>query len=149
METTAGQGTALGHRFEHLGGILQRAKCADRMDVCFDTCHVFAAGYPLAHADRLPSDHPGVRYLVGLSRLKLFHVNDSAKLLGSRVDRHASIGRGEIGPEAFRHLVTDPRFADLPMILETPKEDDDGNDMDAVNLATLRGFAASAVARVG
>lgn len=144
IETTAGQGTALGYRFEHLAAILARAKCADRMDVCLDTCHVFAAGYPLADADDSATTFQQFDDLVGLSRLKLFHVNDSAKPLGSRVDRHAAIGRGEIGPDAFRRLVTDPRFAGLPMILETPKEDDDGNDMDAVNLATLRGFAAAA-----
>jgi deoxyribonuclease-4 len=139
IETTAGQGTALGHRFEHLGTILQRAACADRMDVCFDTCHVFVAGYGLATPDEYAATFQEFDDRVGLSRVKLFHVNDSAKPLGSRVDRHANIGLGEIGPEAFRRLVNDPRFSDLPMILETPKEDG-GADMDAVNLATLRGY---------
>ena len=140
IETTAGQGTALGHRFEHLGAILTRAKCADRMDVCFDTCHVFAAGYPLAGEAEYAATFQQFDDLVGLARLKVFHVNDSAKPLGSRVDRHAGIGLGEIGIDAFRRLVTDPRFADRPMILETPKKDEDDNDMDAVNLAALRGF---------
>jgi deoxyribonuclease IV len=146
LETTAGQGTALGYRFEHLAAILQRAKSADRMDVCFDTCHVFAAGYALASESDYASTFQQFDDVVGLSRLKLFHVNDSAKPFGSRVDRHASIGQGEVGIDAFRRLVTDPRFRHLPMILETPKEDDDGNDMDAVNLATLRRFATESVA---
>ncbi|MBN9118521.1 MAG: deoxyribonuclease IV [Planctomycetes bacterium] len=144
LETTAGQGTALGHRFEHLAAILRRAKGADRMGVCFDTCHVFAAGYALASESDYAATFQQFEDLIGLSRLKLFHVNDSAKPFGSRVDRHAGIGRGEIGIDAFRRLVTDPRFAHLPMILETPKEDDDGNDMDAVNLATLRRLSAEA-----
>lgn len=142
LETTAGQGTALGYRFEHLATILQRAKSADRMDVCFDTCHVFAAGYGLASESDYAATFQRFDDAVGLSRLKLFHVNDSAKPFGSRVDRHAGIGRGEIGTDAFRRLVTDPRFAQSPMILETPKEDDEGNDMDPVNLAALRGLAA-------
>lgn len=146
LETTAGQGTALGYRFEHLAAILQRAKSADRMDVCFDTCHVFAAGYALAGKSDYASTFQQFDDIVGLSRLKLFHVNDSAKPFGSRVDRHAGIGHGEIGTDAFRRLVVDPRFSQLPMILETPKEDEDGNDMDPVNLAALRRFATESVA---
>lgn len=148
LETTAGQGTSLGHRFEHLTTILQRAKCADRMDVCFDTCHVFAAGYPMARENEYAATFQQFDDLIGLSRLKLFHVNDSVKPLGSRVDRHASIGQGKVGIDAFRQLVRDPRFLHIPMILETPKEDDDGNEMDAVNLELLRSFAAPAVGRV-
>lgn len=146
LETTAGQGTALGHRFEHLATILQRAKTADRMGVCLDTCHVFAAGYPLAGESDYGTTFQQFDDLIGLSHLKLFHVNDSAKALGSRVDRHAGIGSGEIGIDAFRRLVTDARFARLPMILETPKEDDAGNDMDATNLNLLRRFATGAIA---
>lgn len=149
IETTAGQGTALGHRFEHIGAILTRARCGDRMDACFDTCHVFAAGYALAAESDYATTFQQFDESVGLSRLKLFHVNDSAKPFGSRKDRHASIGHGEIGRDAFRRLVTDPRFLQLPMILETPKEDDDGNAMDAVNLGLLREFATGAVARAG
>jgi deoxyribonuclease-4 len=149
IETTAGQGTALGYRFEQLATILQRAKCSDRMDVCFDTCHVFAAGYPLASESEYAATFQQFDDVVGLSRLKLFHVNDSAKPFGSRKDRHAGIGRGEIGRDPFRRLVTDPRFVQLPMILETPKEDDDGNDMDVVNLGLLREFARSEIARAG
>src|SRR5262245_4582895 len=148
IETTAGQGSSLGHRFEHLGTILQRAKCADRMDVCFDTCHVFAAGYPLASQVNYSTTFQQFDDLIGLSHLKLFHVNDSAKPLGSRVDRHASIGQGLIGIDAFRRLVTDPRFTNHPMILETPKEED-GNPMDAVNLGILRGFASANAVEAG
>jgi deoxyribonuclease-4 len=140
VETTAGQGTALGHRFEHLQTIFRGAACADRMDVCFDTCHVFVAGYGLSTVDEYAATFQQFDDLVGLSRLRLFHVNDSAKPFGSRVDRHANIGQGEIGAEAFRRLVNDPRFSDLPMILETPKDDDKKTDMDAVNLAALRGY---------
>ena len=149
LETTAGQGSALGSRFEHLGAILQRANCADLVDVCFDTCHVFAAGYPLAAEGDYSETFQTFDELVGLSRLKLFHVNDSVKGLGSRVDRHASIGFGEVGVDAFRRLVTDPRFRELPMVIETPKEDDDGNEMDAANLELLRHFAAGVDARGG
>jgi deoxyribonuclease-4 len=140
VETTAGQGTTLGYRFEHLAAILQRANCSDRLGVCFDTCHVFAAGYPLAAEGEDAATFQQFDDLVGLARLRLFHVNDSAKPLGSRVDRHAGIGQGEIGLAAFRRLVNDPRFADHPMIIETPKEDDDGNDLDPANLAVLRGI---------
>lgn len=146
LETTAGQGTALGHRFEHLATILQRAKTADRMGVCLDTCHVFAAGYALATESDYAATFQQFNDLIGLSHLKLFHVNDSVKPLGSRVDRHAGIGLGEIGIDAFRQLVTDPRFEHLPMILETPKEDAEGNEMDATNLNLLRRFASGAVA---
>jgi deoxyribonuclease-4 len=149
LETTAGQGTSLGHRFEHLATVFQLADCADRMDVCFDTCHVFAAGYPLASASDYAATFERFDNLIGLPRLKLFHVNDSVKPLGSRVDRHAGVGQGKVGIDAFRRLVTDPRFAHLPMILETPKEDDDGNPMDAVNLELLRGFAADPLTRAG
>ena len=149
VETTAGQGTALGHKFEHLATIFQRAKCADRMAVCFDTCHIFAAGYAITSELYYSATFQQFDDLIGLSRLKLFHVNDSAKPFGSRVDRHAGIGRGEMGRDAFRRLVTDTRFVQLPMILETPKEDDDGNPMDAVNLGLLREFAAGAVSRAG
>jgi deoxyribonuclease-4 len=141
LETTAGQGSALGHRFEHLSAIIHATRDPDRLAVCLDTCHVFAAGYDLRTPEAYASTFDEFDRAVGLGRLKLFHVNDSLASLGSRVDRHAGIGLGEIGADAFRRLVTDPRFAELPMILETPKEDDDGNPMDAVNLRLLRNFA--------
>jgi deoxyribonuclease-4 len=136
LETTAGQGSTLGHRFEHLARILSLVKESDRLGVCFDTCHVFAAGYALAPEAEYRATLRSFDRTIGISRLRAFHVNDSRKPQGSRVDRHAHIGRGEMGLEPFRLLVNDRRFRNRPMILETPKED----DMDAVNLATLRGL---------
>jgi deoxyribonuclease-4 len=140
LEITAGQGTSLGYRFEHLATILDRVKDRARLGVCFDTCHAFAAGYPMTSAKDYAATFDQFDDVVGLDQLKLFHVNDSVKPLGSRVDRHAGLGLGQMGLDAFRRLVTDPRFRDLPMILETPKEDGDGKAMDPVNLAILDGF---------
>jgi deoxyribonuclease-4 len=140
IETTAGQESALGHRFEHLARILSLVAAPERLGVCFDTCHVFAAGYPLTPLREYRATMRAFHATVGLKRLKLFHVNDSVREQGSRVDRHAHIGRGQIGLEAFRYLVNDPRFRNRPMILETPKEDGDVADMDAVNLGVLRGL---------
>jgi deoxyribonuclease-4 len=138
LETTAGQGTTLGHRFEHLARILSLVAEPDRLGVCFDTCHVFAAGYALAPAAEYRATFRAFDQVIGLKRLKLFHVNDSKKPHGSRVDRHEHIGRGHLGLEPFRLLVNDRRFRARPMILETPKEGPDGEDMDPVNLRTLR-----------
>jgi deoxyribonuclease-4 len=138
LETTAGQGSTLGHRFEHLAAILTQVRHPKRLGVCFDTCHVFAAGYPLSPESEYEKTMQEFDRIVGLKRIMAFHVNDSKKPCGSRVDRHAHIGRGEIGLEAFRRLVNDPRFADRPMILETPKEQTDEGHMDDVNLRTLR-----------
>ncbi len=140
LETTAGQGSTLGYRFEHLARILSLVSQADRLGVCFDTCHVFAAGYALAPAAEYKATMRAFERTIGLRRLRVFHVNDSRKPQGSRVDRHAHIGRGEMGLEPFRLLVNDRRFRNRPMILETPKEEADESDMDAVNLATLRGL---------
>ena len=142
LETTAGQGSTLGHRFEHLADILARTAEPDRLGVCFDTCHVFAAGYALAPATEYQATMRAFDRSIGLRRLRAFHVNDSRKPLGSRVDRHAHIGRGEMGLEPFRLLVNDRRFRHRPMILETPKEEGEEKDMDRVNLATLRGLVA-------
>jgi deoxyribonuclease IV len=138
VEITAGQGSTLGHRFEHIAAILTGVKDATRLGVCFDTCHAFAAGYPLASIQEYDATFKQFDSIIGLDRLKLFHLNDSVKPLGCRVDRHAGIGLGEIGLKVFRRIVNDPRFSDLPMILETPKEDDEGNPMDPVNLRVLR-----------
>jgi deoxyribonuclease-4 len=138
LETTAGQGTSLGHRFEHLARILSLVQQPERLGVCFDTCHVFAAGYALAPQDQYLATLKEFDRTIGLSWLKAFHVNDSKKGLGSRVDRHHHIGQGEIGLEAFRLLVNDQRFQDHPMVLETPKEEEDNLDMDTTNLQTLR-----------
>jgi deoxyribonuclease-4 len=140
LETTAGQGTTLGHRFEHLAAILKQVRDPDRLGVCFDTCHVFAAGYALAPEAEYRATWKEFDRVIGLKWLKAFHVNDSLKPFGSRVDRHAHIGRGCLGEEPFRLLVKDRRFRALPMVLETPKEGPDGEDMDAVNLGVLRGM---------
>ena len=138
LELTAGQGTCLGHRFEHLAAIMRGARDGRRLGVCFDTCHAFAAGYPLYPEESYQATFHEFDRVIGLKRLKVFHLNDSKKPLGSRVDRHAHIGQGMLGLEAFRLLVNDPRFQKIPMILETPKHDEAGNEMDPVNLATLR-----------
>jgi deoxyribonuclease IV len=143
LETTAGQGTCLGYRFEHLRHLMEGVDDQDRFAVCLDTCHVFAGGYDLRTAAATRRTLDEFDAVIGLEHLKLFHLNDSVKPLGSRVDRHAGIGRGEIGDAAFRAIGTDRRFASTPMILETPKLDADGNELDPVNLARIRGFAKS------
>jgi len=137
LETTAGQGSCLGHRFEHLAAILEQVDETERVGVCFDTCHVFAAGYPLAPEPAYRSTMRQFDRIIGLGRLKAFHMNDSQKPLGSRIDRHAHIGRGCLGLEPFRLLINDRRFRRHPMLLETPKEDG-RRDMDRINLRTLR-----------
>jgi len=137
LETTAGQGANVGYRFEQLARIVGRVEKRRRLGVCLDTCHVFVAGYDW----RTPKGYAGMidelDATVGLKRLKAIHLNDSLKGCGSRVDRHAHIGQGEIGEAAFRRLLRDPRLRGIPMVLETPKE----NDMDPVNLAVLRRLA--------
>jgi deoxyribonuclease-4 len=142
VEITAGQGTTLGHRFEHLAAILTGVKDRSRLGVCFDTCHAFAAGYPIHEPHGYAQTLDQFESIVGLRHLRLFHLNDSMKSFGSRVDRHAGIGLGAIGQDAFGRIVNDPRFRDLPMILETPKEDERGRPMDPVNLDILRGLTA-------
>jgi deoxyribonuclease-4 len=149
LENTAGQGTNLGWRLEHLAEIRRAVAEPNRVGVCIDTCHLFAAGYPLATRDDYESTIGHIERTVGLSRVKAFHLNDSRKPLGSRVDRHAHIGRGQLGLEPFRRLVNDPRFARTPMYLETPKETIDGEEMDAVNLRVLRGLIAARRAAAG
>ncbi|MDB5306638.1 MAG: nfo 2 [Gemmataceae bacterium] len=143
VETTAGQGTCLGAKFEEIAAVLDRVKDPARLGVCLDTCHVFAAGYAITRQPDYAATFEQFDDRIGLSRLKLFHINDSEKPLGSRVDRHAALGRGAIGLDAFRRLVTDARFRARPMILETPKEDADGTEMDPVNLGTLREILAA------
>jgi deoxyribonuclease-4 len=143
LETTAGQGSNLGWRFEHLAGIIDAVANPDRLGVCFDTCHVFAAGYAMADRKDYLATMRALDKTVGLGLVKAFHINDSLKPLGSRVDRHAHIGEGEMGIEPFRHLMNDRRFRRVPMYLETPKGERKGVDLDAVNLATLRGLVAA------
>ncbi|MFO0938452.1 MAG: deoxyribonuclease IV [Gemmataceae bacterium] len=140
LETTAGMGTTLGYRFEHIADMLDGVGERKRIGVCVDTCHIFAAGYQMGSDEDYQKTFGEFDRLIGLNRLKLFHLNDSVKPLGSRVDRHAAIGQGHIGEGAFRRIVTDPRFAKLPMILETPKEGANGEAMDPVNLAKLKSF---------
>jgi deoxyribonuclease IV len=140
LEVTAGQGTNLGYRFEHLGEIIRRSKEPERFGVCIDTCHIFAAGYGLKTREEYDATMQELDEQVGLDRVRAFHLNDSKREQGSRVDRHEHIGEGHLGLEPFRFVVNDPRFADLPMYLETKKEDRDGEEMDAVNLRTLRGL---------
>jgi deoxyribonuclease-4 len=144
LENTAGQGSALGYRFEQLQAIRQRLHEPERTGFCFDTCHAFAAGYDLRTAATLRETLEHFDAILGLELLKVFHLNDSVRPLGSRVDRHAHLGQGQIGLEAFRLLVQDRRFAEHPMILETPKEDAQGQPMDPVNLDILRQFRAAA-----
>lgn len=138
VETTAGQGSCLGWRFEHLATILAGVRDPDRMGICLDTCHVFAAGYPLAERKDYLATMREFDQTVGLERIKAFHLNDSKKGLGSRVDRHEHIGRGQLGLEPFRHLLNDRRFRKTPMYLETAKERENGEEMDVVNLRVLR-----------
>jgi deoxyribonuclease-4 len=139
LETTAGMGSTLGHRFEHLAAMIDGCEHPERVGVCLDTCHVFAAGYPLAPEAEYRRTMREFDRLVGLRRIKVFHVNDSKREFGSRVDRHAHIGKGHLGIEPFRLLVNDERFRNRPMILETPKETlSELGDMDAVNVKLLR-----------
>ena len=138
LETTAGQGTTLGWRFEQLAAIFDMVADADRLGICFDTSHVFAAGYAFTTAGEYRAMMQEFDATIGLARLKAFHFNDSLRPLGSRVDRHAHIGQGEMGTEPFRRLLNDRRLSGVPIYLETPKEHRDGRDMDQVNLSVLR-----------
>jgi deoxyribonuclease IV len=138
LETTAGQGNSLGHRFEHLAAILAEVKEPERLGICVDTCHIFAAGYPLASKQDYKATFAEFDRLIGIDRIRAFHLNDSKKPLGSRVDRHEHIGEGCLGLEPFRHVLNDRRFAQLPMYLETEKGERDGENLDAINLRTLK-----------
>ena len=137
LETTAGQGTSLGWRFEQLARILDDVKEPDRLGVCFDTCHVFAAGYVLGTPEEYRATMTAFDRLVGVDRIKAFHLNDSLRPCGSRIDRHEHIGHGQLGVEPFRLLLHDDRFRDVPMYLETPKGEENGMDWDVINLRTL------------
>ena len=149
LETTAGQGTCLGHRFEHLGRILGRVAEPERLGICVDTCHIFAAGYSLESADQYNTTIDALDRAVGLGRVRVWHLNDSRRERGSRVDRHEAIGRGRMGLEPFRLVVNDRRFAAVPMVLETPKGQVEGEDLDAINLRTLRQLRGGSTATVG
>ena len=136
LETTAGQGDHLGYRFEQLRVMIDGVREPERLGVCFDTAHVFAAGYELRSREGYEATWAGFEAALGLDRLRAVHLNDSQKDLGSRIDRHEHIGQGLLGLEPFRFLLNDPRFTHLPMILETPKGPD--LDEDRENLAVLR-----------
>jgi deoxyribonuclease-4 len=146
IEHTAGQGTALGATFEQLASIIAKMNNHRRVGVCLDTCHLLASGYDIATPEGYAETFTQFERLIGFDRLKVFHLNDSKKPLGSRVDRHEHIGKGLVGLDAFRRLVNDPRFRGLPMLLETPKTEGrppgviQVDPLDAKNLATLRGL---------
>jgi len=145
LEHTAGQGTNLGHRFEHLAEIIDRLGGSARVGVCLDTCHLLAAGYDICSQEGYDETFRQFGKIVGFSRLKAFHLNDSKKPCGSRVDRHEHIGKGCLGLEPFRRILNDRRFEKLPMLLETPKLDtpesrrrSDVDPLDRENLDLLR-----------
>lgn len=139
LETTAGQGSAIGYKFEHLRTMIEGVQNPERMGVCIDTCHIFAAGYDLRTEDEYAKTIQEFDAVVGLSKLVAIHVNDSKRELGSRIDRHEHIGKGAMGESSFRLLMRDERLQNIPKILETPKEED--LEEDRMNLATLRRLA--------
>jgi deoxyribonuclease-4 len=138
LETTAGQGSCLGDKFEHLAYIIEHVREPERLCVCLDTAHIFAAGYDIGSEKVVRKTFREFDRIVGLDRLAAIHLNDSKTARGSRVDRHEHIGKGQIGLDAFRFIMRDRRFRKIPKVLETPK----GKDLaeDVVNLKTLRGF---------
>jgi deoxyribonuclease IV len=140
LEITAGQGTCLGCRFGQLAAIIEQVRRKAKVVVCFDTCHAFASGYDLRTDAGYREMWREFDDLLGLSRLKAIHLNDSKRELGSRVDRHEHIGRGQIGLDGFRRLLRDDQLAHLPMYLETPKGEENGESLDRINLQTLRGL---------
>jgi deoxyribonuclease IV len=140
LEITAGQGTSLGYKLEHLATIIEKVKAPERLAVCLDTAHLFAAGYDF-RGRKYAKFRKELDATIGIDRVKVWHLNDSKKELGSRVDRHDHIGRGTIGLDGFRPIVRDRAFKNVPKILETPKEkDEQGRDWDAVNLEVLQGL---------
>lgn len=136
METTAGQGSALDYKFEHLAWLLDAMKGHPRLCVCLDTCHIFVAGYDISTEEGYAKTFAEFERLVGIDRLKAIHCNDTKKPLGSKVDRHEAIGKGFIGIKAFELLVNDPRFENVPILLETPEAE----TMHQVNLEVLKGL---------
>ena len=136
LETTAGQGSNLGYTFEQIGEMIDGVKVQDHIGVCLDTCHIFAAGYPIGDPKEYKKTMKKFDDIIGLDKLKIIHMNDSKKEFGSRRDRHEHIGKGHIGIEAFRNIVNDKRLKNVPMILETPKEEELKEDIE--NLKVLR-----------
>jgi deoxyribonuclease-4 len=140
LENTAGAGTVLAGDFAHLGAILGRVRNPARLGVCIDTCHAHAAGYDLTTAAAHGKTLEALEGAVGAGRVLAIHLNDAKGERGSRLDRHEHLGRGRIGLECFRLFMNDPRFAGVPKIIETPKEEG-GRQMDPVNLGVLRRLA--------
>lgn len=142
LETTAGQGTNLGYSFEHLAKIIDQVEDKNRMTVCIDTAHIFAAGYDIKDEKSFEKVISNFDKIVGLDRLKCFHINDSKKELGSRVDRHEHLGEGFIGLDGFKNIINDERLKHIPKILETPKGKDQKEDLKNLqvlkNLLTLK-----------
>jgi len=139
LETTAGQGTSIGYKFEHLADIIDKTGYKDRLGICIDTCHIFAAGYDFRTKEAYNSFINELENRIGLDYIFLFHINDSKKELGSKVDRHMHIGKGMIGIKGFKYFLKDKRFKNHSFIIETPKEkDENGKDYDIINLNTLR-----------
>ena len=139
LETTAGQGTNIGYIFEHLAQIMTRVDHPERLGICFDTCHVFSAGYDFRTRHTYRQLFAEFDRIIGLEKLFLFHINDSKGKLGERKDRHEHPGQGHIGLKAFSMLLNDPRFNHHSFLLETPKDvDPQGRDMDIINLKTLK-----------
>ncbi|HEX9868914.1 MAG TPA: deoxyribonuclease IV [Candidatus Tectomicrobia bacterium] len=134
LEVTAGQGTALAYKFEHFAALLEQVDAPDRLGFCLDTCHLLAAGYDFRTRKGYDQMMDAWEDLVGIERIRVIHLNDSKKDVGSHVDRHEHIGQGYIGTKGFEFLLNDRRLAELPMVLETPKDD----NADVRNLATLR-----------
>jgi deoxyribonuclease-4 len=138
LEVTAGQGSYVGHSFEQLATILERVERPERLGVCLDTCHLLAAGYDITTPEGYESTIAEFDRVIGLRALKAIHLNDAQESLGSRLDRHAAIGRGCLGIEVFRRIVNDARFDGIPMVLETPG----GLDAWREELALLRSLTS-------
>ncbi len=136
FETTAGQGAGIGHKFEQLAYIIEQIHEQNRVGVCLDTCHIFAAGYDIRNENAYQETMAQLRATVGIERLLFIHLNDSLKGLGSRVDRHAHIGEGAIGLTGFQLIMTDPDLIDIPKVIETHKGSDT-EDFDTINLTRL------------
>ena len=154
LEHTAGQGRTVGHRFEQLASIIEHLDGSDRIGICLDTCHLVASGYDIVSEQGYEETFNAFDRMVGVSRLVAFHGNDSKRPCGSRVDRHEHIGEGCLGLEPFRRILADPRFAGLPMLIETEKSPASGragsitlDPLDEKNLSTLRRLREEAPGR--
>lgn len=146
LETTVGSGTNLGYDFQHLGWIREHVANPERVGFCFDTCHITAAGYDMTSSNKAASVLEVFDEAAGLEHIHVFHFNDSVGKVGSRLDRHAHIGKGTCGLSCFRAIIEHPQFGDVPKILETSKEENEkGKPMDVVNIAKLRRMAKTAL----